>query len=72
MRWRGAGHLDPSATTLRKQYVWSARYIDAPVLRDRDVAGRDDPREASMKDNMLTNPRKNRMVSPDVQIQRNI
>lgn len=26
------------ATTLREQYVWSPRYIDAPILRDRDNA----------------------------------
>ena len=26
------------ATTLREQYVWSLRYIDAPILRDRDNA----------------------------------
>jgi len=25
------------ATTLNKQYIWSNRYIDAPVLRDRDT-----------------------------------
>jgi RHS repeat-associated protein len=27
------------ATTLNEQYVWSARYVDAPVLRDRDTDG---------------------------------
>jgi hypothetical protein len=26
------------AAALYEQYVWSARYIDAPVLRDRDAA----------------------------------
>ena len=26
------------ATTVHDQYVWSLRYIDAPVLRDRDTA----------------------------------
>ena len=26
------------ATTLRQQYVWSPRYIDSPILRDRDSA----------------------------------
>ena len=26
------------ATTLREQYVWSPRYIDSPILRDRDDA----------------------------------
>ena len=25
------------ATTLREQYVWSPRYIDAPILRDRET-----------------------------------
>ena len=29
------------ATTLREQYVWSPRYIDAPILRDRETD--DDP-----------------------------
>ena len=27
------------AATLAEQYVWDLRYIDAPVLRDRDTGG---------------------------------
>jgi RHS repeat-associated protein len=30
---------DAVATAVEVQYVWSARYIDAPVLRDRDADG---------------------------------
>ena len=30
---------DVVATNLKVQWVWSARYIDAPVLRDRDTTG---------------------------------
>jgi YD repeat-containing protein len=36
------------ATTLREQYVWSPRYIDSPILRDRDnAAGGDLGKSAS-------------------------
>ena len=28
---------DTPATDVKVQYVWSARYIDSPVLRDRDA-----------------------------------
>ena len=34
----GSPSAEPDlATTLNEQYVWSARYVDAPVLRDRDT-----------------------------------
>jgi len=34
---------EPSlAATLHKQFVWSVRYIDAPVLRDRDADADDE------------------------------
>jgi len=29
------------ATTLQEQYVWSLRYVDAPILRGRDTENRD-------------------------------
>ena len=36
----GSPLAEPAVTTtLQEQYVWSARYIDAPVLRDRRIAG---------------------------------
>ncbi|MCG3180448.1 MAG: hypothetical protein BIFFINMI_02809 [Phycisphaerae bacterium] len=42
------------ATTVHVQYVWSQRYIDAPVLRDRDtVAGGDLGKAASGLDERL-------------------
>ncbi|MCG3180450.1 MAG: hypothetical protein BIFFINMI_02811 [Phycisphaerae bacterium] len=42
------------ATTVHEQYIWSLRYIDAPVLRDRDtVAGGDLGKAASGLDERL-------------------
>jgi len=42
------------ASTIHEQYVWSARYIDAPVLRDRDVdAGGDLGKNGSGLDERL-------------------
>ena len=34
------------ATTLREQYIWSPRYIDAPILRDRETD--DDPETGAL------------------------
>jgi len=33
------GNDSTAATTVKCQYVWSLRYIDSPVLRDRDADG---------------------------------
>jgi hypothetical protein len=38
----GSPFSEPTlATTLREQYIWSPRYVNAPILRDRDAD--DDP-----------------------------
>jgi len=35
--WTGDPLSEPAlVTTVREQYIWSARYLDAPILRDRD------------------------------------
>jgi len=45
---------EPSpATTVHKQFVWSARYIDAPVLRDRDADADDQTGDLGYTDSGL-------------------
>jgi len=39
--------------TVHEQYVWSARYIDAPILRDRDSDGDDETGDFGVEDSGL-------------------
>ena len=45
----GAPLAEPAlSSTVQEQYVWSQRYIDAPVLRDRDSDSDGDPEDGDL------------------------